>query len=245
MAKERGQNLKKNDTVKLKMLSFNGGEYKDPFEVNEVQIFKLFAVEATDDNQYGAVLVETIDGGDVVKDDVGKYHINVALNDSDYTIGKYKDVWNIVFEEGMPAALHDDFFEIFANAWFTDSRPIVHDFSFNFIPNRVVKGSKKYIRINVEPDLVQGSDKKRYYENLIAAGELYINVQLACGDCVPEESDLSLIVARGVISERDKCSGYYFLDTTELDCGIYMVWFELELGPNLFVSDKQPLQIYG
>lgn len=243
MAKERGQNLKINDESVLRLLVFNG-EYKDPFEVNEVQIYKLYAVQATDDNPYGAELVETIDGSDVVRDDDGKYHINLTLRDSLYSIGHYKDVWNIVFEEGMPAALHSDHFEIFANAWFTDSRPIVHDFGFDFMPNRVVKGSKKYIQINVDPKVAKGTDKKRYYENLVTGGELYINIEQACGDCVPEESDLRLIVDRELVSERDKCVGFYFLDTTELDCGIYHVWFELSLGPNLFISDKQPMQIY-
>ena len=38
--------------------------------------------------------------------------------------------------------------------------------------------------------------------------------------------------------------GYYLLDTTEMEIGIYDVWYELDLGGNTYISDRQSLQIF-
>jgi hypothetical protein len=34
------------------------------------------------------------------------------------------------------------------------------------------------------------------------------------------------------------------LDTTDLDVGIYNVWFTMEMGENVFISDRMNLQIF-
>jgi len=245
--KERNQNPLVGDTVRLKFFAFNGSDFADPDELQKVEIYKLYVVEATSENPLGRSLVQTVEAADIVKDDVGQYHIDLPLDVPLFTQGNFQDDWYVVFEEGSSVCQSPMSFRILPTIWFTDSAPIVHDFSFEFRPNQVVIGSKKYLEVTVRPDVPRGTDKQRYYENMAVAGLLYLSIEQKCGDCLPEEEDLRLIVDREQITERDGCTGYYLLDTTEdsdFDCGLYNVWFEARLGPNIFISDKQPIQIY-
>ena len=90
------------------------------------------------------------------------------------------------------------------------------------------------------------SDLKRYYANLAVASPLRIWIEKNCGDCVPQEKDLRIIVEGDLIEHRRGTEGSYFLDTETLgmDCGIYNVWFEMEFGENKFISDNLQLQIF-
>ncbi len=232
------------DTVRLKFFSFNGGDFADPSEVQSVEIYKLFDVDATTENPFGRTLIATIVAADIVRDDCGKYHVDIVLASPAYSAGRYQDDWDIIFEVDSPVATSVMDFQVFPSTWFTDSMPIVHDFSFDFRPNRVRKGSKKFLEVRLTPDVPRGTDKQRYYENMAAAGQIFISIEQKCGDCLPAEKDLRLIVDRICITERDGCGGFYFLDTNDFDCGVYNVWFEACLGTNTFVSDMQPLQIF-
>jgi hypothetical protein len=245
--KERNQNPLVGDTVRLKFFIFNGSDFTDPHEIQKVDIYKLYATDATTENPLGRVLLTTVEAVDIVKDGVGKYYIDLELAVPLFTQGNWQDEWHVEFEEDSPVCQSPMAFRILPTVWFTDSMPIVHDFSFEFRPNRIVLGSKKYLQVTVRPDVPRGTDKERYYENMAVAGELYISIEQKCGECLPEELDLRLLVDQEQITERDGCTGYYLLDTTEdsdFDCGIYNVWFEAHLGPNVFISDKQPFQIY-
>jgi hypothetical protein len=243
--KQRGQSLRIGDTAQLKMFVFNGSLPTNVQSVEKVEIYRLYATEVTDTNPFGKLLVETIPQPSIVNNAEGEYYIDVLLESPKYTIDRYSDEWYLVFDTTLPAAISEQIFEIQPNAWFTDSRPIIHDFGFEFTPNKVVSGSKRYLEIEVTPNVPRNSEKLNYYKNLVSAGELYISIEAACVPCLPEEEDLRLVVDRELVTERDYCHGHYFLDTTELDCGIYYVWFELNLGPNVFISDKQPLQIFN
>jgi hypothetical protein len=242
--KQRNQVKVVGDTVRLRFFVFNGSDFADPTSIEEVNIYKLFSTDTSDTNPFGRELIATVDGDDVTKEETGKYYIDVELASPTYTVGRYQDVWSIVFEPDSEVADAPQEFSIAPSTWFTDSMPIVHDFSFDFRPNRIRKGSKKYLEIATIPDVPRGTDKQRYYENMAAAGEIFISIEQKCGDCLPAERDLRLIVDNECITERDGCAGFYFLDTTDLDCGLYDVWFEAHLGPNVYVSDKQPLQIF-
>lgn len=245
--KERYQNLRVGDVVKLRTYVFNSFP-ANASEVQQVEIYRLFATDTATDNPYGKVLVETIDAADITRDDDGQYSIELTLSGPTYTIDRYSDEWTFVFEDTMPAGVFAGSFTVYPNAWFVDTHPIVHDFEFNFSPNKIVKGSKRYIQIEISPSVPRGSEKQKYYENLISAGELYVSIEQKCGNCVPEEEDLRLIVDRELVETRDHCVGYFFLDTGEtsdFDCGVYHIWFELNLGPNVFISDKQPFQVFA
>ena len=62
--------------------------------------------------------------------------------------------------------------------------------------------------------------------------------------CAPKEEDLRLVIDGATVEYREKCAGYYFLDTTEMDKGIFDVYFELEFGECTYISEKNQLQVY-
>ena len=84
-----------------------------------------------------------------------------------------------------------------------------------------------------------------YYENLAIVSDLKVSMEQVCGDCVPAEEDLRLVIDRELVNYREKGYAYYFLDTTQFDEGVYNVWFELCFGENVFISDKNALQIFS
>ena len=54
-----------------------------------------------------------------------------------------------------------------------------------------------------------------------------------------------MVVEKADMDYREKLYGYYMLDTTDLDIAIYDVWFELDFGDSVYISDRQSLQIYN
>ena len=66
---------------------------------------------------------------------------------------------------------------------------------------------------------------------------------MQCGDCIPAEKDLRLIVDRELVDYREKCFGYFFINTEDYSPGIYNIWFETEFGENIFISEKSSFQI--
>ena len=86
---------------------------------------------------------------------------------------------------------------------------------------------------------------QRYYENLAILGDLKISIEQRTGECLPKEIDLRMIVENAPMNYREKLYGYYLVDTTELDIGIYDVWYELNIGTNTYISDRQSLQIFN
>jgi len=240
--KQRGQSIRINDTLQLKLFLYNGSVPTDASEIEKVDIYRLFATEQTNENPNGKLLVETV--CDISHDGDGAYSINTELTSPNYTIGRYSDEWTVTYDETLPSGISEQYFSIQPDAWFADSRPIVYDFEFELLPNKVVSGSKRYLTIDISPSVPKNTDKFNYYRNLVSSSDLYITIEQNCGQCMPEEEDLRKVVDRELVTERDLCLGYYFLDTTDMDCGIYHVWFDLELGPNIYVSEKQPLQVF-
>jgi len=242
-SKERNQNSVGGDSLKLRQFFYNSNNFADVVEVQKVDIYFFDKDEVSESNPKGLRLIQTIDGTLVSHDDTGKYSIDLALDDK-YLIGKYTDVWTVVVESSNPAITINATFQVYSNLWYSSPSPIVYEFNFRFRPNKLRAGSKRYLIIEVEPNVPTGSDLAKYYENLAIASPLRISIEQACGPCLPEEQDLRLIVDNEPVDYRDRGRGLYFLDTAELDCGIYNVWFEMEFGGNTYISDKQQLQIY-
>ena len=69
-------------------------------------------------------------------------------------------------------------------------------------------------------------------------------MQLNCGDCVKTETDLQLVIDEENVDYREKRYGYYKIDTEDMICGIYDIWFKLEFGGNVYISDRYNFQIY-
>jgi hypothetical protein len=235
-AKERYQNPTGGDTVNLRLFTYNSNNLANVVAVQKVDIFSC------DDTS--RILVETFPGTSVIAESTGKYLLTVPLTEPKYCIGRYLDAWTLQFEnEDCPATVEQPF-QVYPQLWYTTPIPVVYDFSFSFRPNRMRVGSKQHLIIEITPNVPRGSDLARYYENLAIVSNLNISIEQMCGDCVPCEEDLRLIVDNQPVDYREKRYGYYLLDTTELEKGIYNVWFQMEFGESIYISDKNQFQIY-
>jgi hypothetical protein len=244
--KERHQNPTCGDTVNLRMFTYNSNNRKDVQSIEKVDIYTIDEIFRSADNPQGLRLVTTINSADVVQEATGQYLVQVPLSIPLFTLGNYKDIWSVVFEDGeCSTAQVVNEFKIYSDLWFTTPIPPIYDFNFNFRPNKIRKGSKRYLLIQVVPNVPRGSEILPYYENLAIVSDLRVSIELACGECAPAEQDLRLIVDRTLVDYREKGYAYYFLDTTDYDEGIYNIWFELAFGENVFVSDKNSFQIYS
>jgi len=240
--KERYQNPTVGDEVNLKLFAYNSNNRSNFSSIQKVEIYFLDPAERSDSNPDGRVLVEAIT--DFTNEEEGLYAIALSLESPKYRIGKYIDVWYIVIEENENISATENSWEIFSDLWYTTTIPIVYDFDFHFRPNKIKKGSKKHLIIEISPNVPNAKDLNAYYENLAIVAPLKLSIEMNCVECMPEEEDLRLVVDRVDVEFREKLLGYYFLDTTELDLGIYNIWFEMEFGESLYISDKSNLQIY-
>ena len=230
---ERFQNPVVNDTVNLRLFSYNSNNRADITAIDSVEIYNL--------EEETPRLIDTLTN--VSKVEVGQYLLSIDLVGPKYTIGKYNDVWHVQF--GTQAASITNEFEILPDLWYTTTAPMIYNFDFKFMPNRIRLGSKIFLIIQFRPNVPHASDMERYYTNLAIAAPLKIYIEQSdCMPCAPKEEDLRVVVDGEMVEYREKCAGYYFLDTTELDKGIYEVWFELSLGESVYVSEKNNLQIF-
>lgn len=243
--KERTQNPTCNDTIRLRLFSYNNNNRASLQSIEKVDIYNLDQSEVSEINPDGIRLVQTIDGSEVVSESEGSYYVDVQTTDPLYTLGDYIDVWSVTFKSAECARADiTNKFRLYPDLWFTSPIPPVYDFSFGFKPNRIVKGSKRYLVINISPNVPRGADLLSYYENLAIVSDIRVSIEQACGDCVPQEKDLRLVVDRQLVDYRERMYAYYFLDTTEYSPGIYNIWFELSYAENVFVSEKNQLQIF-
>lgn len=243
--KERFQNPVIGDTVRLRLLTFNSNNPANVSSFKCVNIYFLDPNEKSEANPDGRRLVQSVPPSAITADATGEYSINVYLQDKLYTIGHYIDEWEFeIFPGEMEPVKVANHFKIYPNLWFTSPVPVVYDFNFSFRPNKIRKGEVRWLIINIIPNVPTASDLERYYENLAIASSLKISIEQACGPCIPQEKDLRLVVDCAPVQEREKCKGFYKINTKEMDCGIYNVWFELEFGGNCYISDKQQIQIF-
>lgn len=241
--KERYQNPVPNDTVVLRLFVYNQNTFSNVQSIQKVEIYKIPDNASINDLSQGT-LVQTIGSENVKQDSTGKYYVDLVAEYPLFTVGKYVDVWYITFttDEGTSEIINT--FNLYPDLWYTTPIPVVYDFSFVFRPNRFRKGSKQYIICQITPNVPRGTDLGRYYENLIINSNVMISLELNCGDCVPAEQDLRLVLDQVPTDYREKNYAYYLLDTTDLEPGIYNVWFTMEMGENTFISDRMNLQIF-
>jgi hypothetical protein len=243
--KERYQNPVVGDDVKLRLFVYNSNNFADINIINYIDIYKVNSTSSDITNPNEGYLVERIKGEDVTKESIGKYLLNLKTSAPAYTIGYYFDVWNVIFENEEDPASVTNVFQIYPDLFYTAPIPLVYDFSFQFRPNRLRKGSKQYLIAQITPNVPKGTDLQRYYENLAIRGNLKISIEQRTGTCLPCETDLRMIVEKADMDYREKLYGYYMLDTTDLDIAIYDVWFELDFGDSVYISDRQSLQVYN
>lgn len=242
--KERYQNPVTDDDVNLRLFTYNSNNLADVEDVVKVDIYYLDPNERTDANPTGKRFIETFDGSVVTLEDTGTHLLALTLESPKYVVGRYIDEWtlNVINDEELRVV--NNYFDVFPQLWYTTPIPVVYDFDFHFQPNKLRKGSKQYLRIEIKPNVPNATDLQRYYENLAVVAQISISIEQACVPCLPAESDLRLIIDDEPVPYREKRFGYYQLDTEDLECGIYNVWFKLEMGSNIYLSDKMQLQIF-
>ena len=246
--KERNQNPVAGDLLNLRLFTYNSNHRQSLDSVESVEIYHVDRTAVSEENPDGLRLVATIEPSDIeeVADDFGgHYRIQVLLEDMVYPVGDYLDVWNVKFNAEQSGTVTNSF-RVISNLWYASDMPIVYDFSYGFRPNRVRKGERRWLTVDIVPNVPTASDLQRYYTNLSVASPVRIFIEKRCGDCVPAEKDLRIVVNGGEVQYRRGSEGYYFLDTDGLgmDCGIYDVWFELEFGESKYMSDSLQLQVF-
>ncbi len=242
--KERYQNPAIGDQIKLRLLTFNSNNLSDLDEIITVEIYNLDPTLLSADNPNGLRLVETFSGSSVTHESTGTYSLNVTLEDPAYVIGQYYDVWTVKAVADQPAHEINQTFEVYPNLWYSTPIPVVYDFDFRFQPNKFRQGSNQYIKVEIIPNVPTAGDLRQYYENLAIVSDLKVSIEQSCGDCLPAEQDLRLIVDEESVDYREKRFGFYKIDTTDYDCGIYDIWFKLEMGGNTYISDRYHFQVY-
>lgn len=246
MSKERYQNPTCGDELNLRLFTYNSNTRRDVSEIIDVKIYIIDENEKSESNPQGFRLIQTIDGSSVLKQETGEYLLPVVLDSNFYSIGQFVDIWQVKFEnEECSTAEIKNTFKIYSDLWFTTTTPPIYDFNYSFRPNRIRKGTKRYVLISVTPNVPRGADLLSYYENLAIVSELRVSMEMACGECVPAEIDLRLVVDRHLVEHREANYAYWFIDTTQFDEGIYNIWFETTSGESTYVSEKFALQIYS
>ena len=243
--KERYQNPAIGDSINLRLFTYNSNNLADVSSISKIEIFYLDRSEISDTNPDGRRLVETYDGSAVTIEDTGTHLLEINAQENLYVIGTYLDVWTVNVSDVQPSESIEQVFEIYPNLWYTTPIPVVYDFNFHFQPNKFRKGSKQFLIIEIIPNVPTAGNLRKYYENLAIVSDLKISISQNCGDCVPAEEDLRLIVDCESVDYREKRYGYYKIDTEDMDCGIYDVWFRLDFGGNTYISDRNHIQIYS
>jgi hypothetical protein len=244
--KQRYQNPVVGDTVTLSLFSYNSNNRANVSSIEKVEVYYLDRDNITEDNPDGRRLVETYTN--ITSSDTGQYSVSVDLEEAKFVIGNYIDIWYIEFEENEVQATQEKCFEVYPDLWYTSTAPIVYDFNFMFTPNRIRQGAKQYLIIQIRPNVRHAKELEEYYMNLAIAAPLKISIEQECVECMPAEEDLRLEVDEESVEHREKNLGYYLLDTSEdgldLKKGIYNVWFTMEFGESIYISDKLNLQVY-
>jgi hypothetical protein len=236
--KERFQNPNCGDNIRLRLFSFNSNYKKNVHSIKKIDIIRV-------DEENKEYIIKTIDPIEIQNPRPGEYYIDLNLNIEEFIIGNYLDRWEIQFEESQDCATNkvNNFFQILPSIWFTSSGPNIYDFSFKFKPNKMVLGSKKYIVIEINPITPRVEDIEKYYSNIAITSNLKINIEKNCTNCPEDEEEI--IIEDELIEFREKNLGYYLLDTQDMEEGIYNIWFKLEHGENVYVSEKNQFQIFN
>jgi hypothetical protein len=88
------------------------------------------------------------------------------------------------------------------------------------------------------------SDLDKYYNNLAVVSDLTISIKHNMTKNMPCEDDLKIKADDEPVELRNMKQGFYFLDTTDWEEGIYDVWFTLNLAENKYISPTNQIQIY-
>ena len=235
--KQRYQNPTIGDTVQLRLFTYNANNRANLYAIEGVNIFCLDPEKR---------LIQRIEGDQIDVVDEGEYLVNVDITKPTYVLGHYIDEWEVLYEEFGDMGRIENRWQVYPPLWYSTPTPIAYDFAFDFRPNRMREGEKRYLNIDILPNVPRGSDLEQYYANLAIANPVQISIEMECVPCMPPEHDLRLIVDADPVTMLEKGHANYFLDTEDLDMkkGIYNIWFQMFMGESRYLSDKQQFQIF-
>ena len=130
--KERYQNPAVGDLLNLRLFSYNSNNFADFDSIEKIDIYYLDRAEITEDNPDGRRLVETFTDSAVTIEAVGNHLLPITLDENEYVIGRYLDIWTVKGRSDQPSQTTEQLFEIYPDLWYTTPMPIVYDFSFHF-----------------------------------------------------------------------------------------------------------------
>jgi hypothetical protein len=227
------------------MFVYNSNNVASLQSVNQVDIYYLDPMACTVEDPDGRTLVQSFPGSDVTNVDVGEYELDLPVQEPTYQVGHYIDEWTVLFDPLDQPAIIDHHFQIYPDLWYTTPIPVVYDFEFYFQPNKFRMGTKQFLEIEIIPNVPRASDLEAYYQNLAISAVVNVSIAQNCGECVPCEEDLRLVIDGAPTTYREKNRAFYYFDSTQFDCGVYDIWFTLNFGQNVYVSEKFQLLIFN
>jgi len=243
--KLRFQNPVVGDTIRLSFDVYNSNNFADVFSIEKVEIMFLDPSAKTAENPDGRTLFATVNNSDIVHATTGQYYIDLDVPAPKFVVGNYLDIWHVQFRSDEDVGQIEQTFAIHPDLWITSPIPIVYDFQFQFRPSRWRRGEVKHLQCEITPLVPRQSDLVRYYANLAIAADIYLSIEQHCGPCVPCEEDLRVILDEVPMTYKEKGVAFYRWDTTDLECGIYDVWAKMLFGDNVYVGEKQQIQLFG
>ena len=243
--KDRFQNPVIGDTVRLMLLVMNSNNTAALSAVDRVEIYYLDPQAHTSSNPDGRTLIQTVPGTSITNPDQGSYELDEFVDPFVFLqTGNYIDLWYVQYAPGDAIATIPQYFTIYPDLWATTPTPIVYDFSFAFSPHKLRMGENKQIEIEIMPNVPRASDLEKYYQNLAISADLLVSIAKNCGDCLPCEKDLRLIVDKDTTDYRERNRAFYRIDTNQFDPGIYDIWFTLNFGTNIYMSENFQFMIW-
>jgi len=256
MIKDREQNPIIGDTIRLRLFSYSSNTRAEVYEVECVRIYFLDQDQRSEDNPDGRILMDTIPGTDVDNPSTGEYLVSLVTSETSYRVGSYIDRWEVKFEpQDARSGIIENNFTIYRDLWYTSSKPIIYDMGFTFAPYKMVQGTKKHLRVDVDVYAPDNSTIDNYYYYLNTLADIQIKIVQDDGDGYdPDVPANNIILNWTSVQWREGTSGYYLLDTSvdprpsragePLGTGIYLVQFKAGLGENVYLSQNFRLQIY-
>ena len=262
--KERDQNPVENDIIRLRLYTFNSNLPVDIYQFNTVETYLLDKNSITEENRDGRILIESLNVQWIVHEGTGSYFIDIPHEPLSttgdpvplvYSIGNYIDVWSFTPDPSRDAQTIENHFKIWPSLWYSSPTPIIYDWTFFFRPNRIRKGSRQNILVEAHSNAPRATEMEAYYVNLASAmanlnsnngnDTFTVTMEQKCGYCLPAERDLRIVLEDAPIMYRGNDGyGYFFLDTTDMEPGVYSLTFTLNMGGNTFVSPEENFQIY-
>jgi hypothetical protein len=141
-------NARKGHTVELKREFYHANVLENPYALIKVEIHK---VTYDRDNPVNT-LIETIDGVDVVSEDVGKLKVNFDIPEDFESNYVYYDVWYYQVSDTSEITIDDSTtFKVFDDHWFTQDGST--NYKYQMFPDikTFTKGEKRNIELQIVP----------------------------------------------------------------------------------------------